>query len=52
VPYLPEQVAQLIEATKEGAKLELHQRGDVASMSLDVMVQAVELAIATTLDQR
>lgn len=52
VPYLPEQVAQLIEATRQGAKLELHQRGDLASMSLDVMVQAIELAIETTLGQR
>lgn len=52
VPYLPEQVAQMIEATKDGAKLELHQRGDLASMSLDIMVQAVGLAIEATLDQR
>jgi pyroglutamyl-peptidase len=52
VPYLPEQVADVIRATKEGAKLELHQRGDVASMSLDVMVQAIGLAIEATLDQR
>jgi pyroglutamyl-peptidase len=49
VPYLPEQVAQMIEATRDGAKLELHQRSDLASMSLDVMVQAIELAIDTTL---
>ncbi len=52
VPYLPEQVAQMIEATRQGAKLELHQRGDLASMSLDVMVQAIELAIETTLGQQ
>ena len=52
IPYLPEQVADLIRSTKDGAKLELHQRGDVASMSLDVMVQAIGLAIEATLDQR
>ena len=52
IPYLPEQVADVIRATKEGAKLELHQRGDVASMSLDVMVRAIGLAIEATLDQR
>jgi pyroglutamyl-peptidase len=51
IPYLPEQVADVIRATKEGAKLELHQRGDVASMSLDVMVQAIELAIEATLER-
>lgn len=50
VPYLPEQVAGMIQATREGAKLELHQRGDVASMSLDVMVRAIELAIEATLE--
>ena len=52
IPYLPEQVADVIQATKDGAKLELHQRGDVASMSLDVMVRAIGLAIEATLDQR
>jgi pyroglutamyl-peptidase len=51
IPYLPEQVADVIRATREGAKLELHQRGDVASMSLDVMVRAIELAIEATLEQ-
>lgn len=51
IPYLPEQVADVIRATKQGAKLELHQRGDVASMSLDDMVRAIGLAIEATLDQ-
>lgn len=52
VPYLPEQVADVIRATKEGARLELHQRGDVASMNLDDMVRAIGLAIEATLEQR
>ena len=46
VPYLPEQVADLLVATREQASLELHQRCDFASMSLDRIVRAVEIAIS------
>lgn len=49
VPYIPEQVARLIAATRAEAALELHQRSDVASMELSRIVRAVELAIATTI---
>jgi pyroglutamyl-peptidase len=49
VPYIPEQVAQILRQLRETAALELHQRGDVASMELSRIVRAVEIAIETTL---
>jgi pyroglutamyl-peptidase len=52
VPYLPEQTASIIRGLKAEGKLELHQRADLASMSLDVMVDAVRAAIMTTLEDR
>lgn len=48
VPYAPEQVADLIVAARRDRRIELHQRGDLASMSLDVIVRAVEIAVAET----
>lgn len=51
LPYLPEQVADLIAGTQESRSIELHQRSDLASMSLDVMIKAVRLAIETSLQQ-
>jgi len=48
VPYVPEQVAGLIVAARRDRRIELHQRGDLASMSLDVIVKAVEIAVAET----
>lgn len=47
VPYLPEQVAELLETVESEQRLELHQRADVASMELATLVRAVEIAIAT-----
>lgn len=47
VPYLPEQVVEILEAIEGERKLELHQRADVASMELASMVRATEIAIAT-----
>ena len=52
VPYLPQQVAGLIADTREEARLELHQRGDLPSMSLDTMVEAIRIAIATALEAK
>jgi pyroglutamyl-peptidase len=49
LPYLPEQVSALLLQMREWAKVELHQRADLASMALDVQVEAVRLAIETTL---
>ncbi len=48
VPYTPEQVAERLAAIRPEHGLELHQRSDLASMSLDHMVRAVELAVAET----
>lgn len=50
LPYLPEQVATLLLDMRDWAKVELHQRADLASMALDVQVEAVRLAIETTLE--
>lgn len=50
LPYLPEQVSSLLLQMRDWAKVELHQRADLASMSLDVQVEGVRLAIATTLE--
>jgi pyroglutamyl-peptidase len=49
VPYLPEQVALLLEEMKTEARMELHQRGDLASMELTVSTRAVELALETSI---
>lgn len=50
LPYVPEQVSALLLQIREWAKVELHQRADLASMALDVQVEAVRLAIETTLE--
>lgn len=50
VPYLPEQVAGMIAEQRDRASLELHQRSDLASMSLETMVAAISLAIEATLE--
>ena len=47
VPYLPEQVAELLKSVEDERKLEQHQRADTASMELETMVKALEIAIAT-----
>ncbi|MEM9471489.1 MAG: pyroglutamyl-peptidase I [Pseudomonadota bacterium] len=46
VPYLPEQVADLLGAVRDEASVELHQRCDFASMDLDRTVRAIEIAIS------
>ncbi|HSA82209.1 MAG TPA: hypothetical protein VLE23_15440 [Geminicoccaceae bacterium] len=50
LPYLPEQVSALLLQMRDWAKVELHQRADLASMALDVQVEGVRLAIETTLE--
>jgi len=47
VPYLPEQVAELLQSIESARQLEWHQRADMASMDLAVMVRALEIAVAT-----
>ena len=48
LPYLPAQVAQLLDDLAAEARTELHQRADLASMDLALMRRAVEIAIAET----
>jgi pyroglutamyl-peptidase len=48
VPYLPEQVTELLASIERDRRLELHQRSDTASMDLPMMIRAVEIAIETT----
>jgi pyroglutamyl-peptidase len=45
LPYLPEQVAELLESVRHQRQLEIHQRSDTASMDLATMIHAVEIAI-------
>ncbi len=52
VPYLPEQVAALVQELEAGQQLELHQRADLASMAFDTMLQAVRIALLTTASGR
>ena len=49
LPYLPEQAAEVLRATRRERTLEIYQRADLASMSLDMMARAVELAFAVGL---
>jgi pyroglutamyl-peptidase len=49
LPYLPRQVAEIVLGTRDEARFELHQRADLASMPLDMMVEGVHLAIETSL---
>lgn len=49
IPYLPEQVAEIIQTTKAEQQLELHQRGDLSSMPLETCVAAIRTAIEVTL---
>ena len=51
VPYLPQQVAQLLNDLSNEGRLELHQRADLASMSLDMMLDAVRTTLALSLEQ-
>lgn len=47
VPYLPEQIAELLQSIETARQLELHQRADTASMDLAMMVRALEITVAT-----
>jgi pyroglutamyl-peptidase len=48
LPYLPEQVAEILVHAKEERTLELHQRADLASMSIDVVERALRIVVETT----
>src|SRR5438270_4917584 len=45
LPYLPEQVAQLLADGKRERRLELAQRSDIASMDLATQIRAVTIAV-------
>jgi pyroglutamyl-peptidase len=45
LPYLPDQVAELLGSIRDQRQLELHQRADTASMDLATMIRALEIAI-------
>lgn len=47
LPYLPEQVAELLRELRTSGALELHQRADLASMDLPTMLAAVRTTLAT-----
>jgi pyroglutamyl-peptidase len=49
VPYLPEQVAGLLQELKKEARLEPHQRADYASMDVTTGTRAVAIALETAL---
>lgn len=51
VPYLPEQVAELVGEVRRAATLELGQRSDLASMDLASMRRALDLALAICADE-
>lgn len=52
VPYMPQQVAGILSELRDEASMELHQRADLASMSLDKMAEAIRIAIGTTMEAR
>src|SRR5215212_12123844 len=51
LPYLPQQVADLLDDLSNEGRLELHQRADLASMSFDMMLDAVRTTLALSLEQ-
>lgn len=52
LPYLPDQVADLMAQTRDARALELHQRADLASMDLGTMIRALEICLHTCLASR
>ena len=50
LPYLPAQVADLLDQVAHDALVEQHQRADYASMHLDDMITGLRIALETVLD--
>jgi pyroglutamyl-peptidase len=48
LPYLPEQVADIVREVRKNRALELEQRADIASMDLATTVRAVAIAIESS----
>ena len=51
LPYMPEQVAGMIAEMQAARSIERNRRPDIPSMSLDLMVEAVRIALEVTLAQ-
>jgi pyroglutamyl-peptidase len=47
LPYLPSQVAELLDQVAAESLLEMHQRADLASMHLDDMIAAIRIGLET-----
>jgi hypothetical protein len=45
VPYLPEQVIELIKSVRAKHQIEIYQRQDLASMSMPVQLQAARIVL-------
>jgi pyroglutamyl-peptidase len=50
LPYLPAQVADLLDQIAHDSVLEQHQRADFASMHLDDMITGLRIGLETALD--
>jgi pyroglutamyl-peptidase len=50
LPYLPEQVAALLDDVEAHEELEQHQRADLASMSFEMMERGARLALACAVE--
>ena len=50
LPYLPSQVAEIVGSLKKEQVLELHQRADLASMSLETSLAAIRIAAEASLE--
>ena len=48
MPYLPQQIAQLLVHRHKSATIELLHGKDLATMSLEMRAEVTELAIATS----
>ena len=51
LPYLPIQVAEIIDGMQTDRKLELHQRADLASMELTTIIKAIEISLQAVVSQ-
>jgi pyroglutamyl-peptidase len=51
LPYLPIQVAEIIDGMQTDRKLELHQRADLASMELTTIIKAIEISLQTVVSR-
>lgn len=50
LPYLPAQVAEMLDDLAAESLLEMHQRADMASMHLDDMITALRAGLAAAVD--